>query len=521
MSAAMANRADLEDSPAVIVPNKGLLTLAVMAGTIMQILDTTIANVALPHMQAALGATQDTVSWVLTSYIIASAVAIPVTGWLADRVGMRPLFLFSVGLFVFASMLCGIAVSLPEMVIFRVFQGVAGAFIAPLAQTIMLDINRPSEHGRAMSIYGMGIIIGPIMGPILGGWLTENFSWRWVFYVNLPVGLLCLALLWALLPSRPKTRRSFDLPGFLLLATALGAFQLMLDRGPHADWFRSAEIWVEAGVAAGAFWMFVIHLATAREPLFRPGILADRNFVTGTLFLFITGLVAMSVMALLPPLLQNIFGYPVLETGTLLASRGTGVLITMAVAGRLLGKVDARLLVLLGFSILAFSLHMMTGWSLNMDWRPVVVSGFVQGLGFGFLFVPINVMAFGTLSPQYRTDAAGLLNLTRNMGSSIGISIMTAMLAANIQTSHADIAAHITQFNLPVDPNMTLSAGPLGDAAMSLLNMEVNRQAVMIAYLDDFWLMMWATIATIPLLLLLRKPLARGGDREKIHMVME
>lgn len=505
----------------LVVRHKGLLTIAVMAGTVMQILDTTIANVALPHMQASLGATQDTITWVLTSYIIASAVAIPITGWLADRVGLRQLFLFSVALFVVASMLCGIATNLPEMVIFRLFQGVAGAFIAPLAQTIMLDINPPEEHGKAMSIYGMGIMIGPIMGPILGGWLTENFSWRWVFYVNLPVGLLCLVLLWALLPARPVTRRSFDLFGFALLSIALGAFQLVLDRGVHVGWFDATEIWIEAGIAAGAFWMFLVHLTFGREPIFHPAMLADRNLLTGTLFLFVVGLVALASLALLAPMLQGIYNYTVLDTGVLLAARGVGVFVTMAIAGRIIGKVDTRLVVCIGFLLTAGSLYSMSGWSLNMGWGPIVTSGIIQGLGFGFLFVPLNVTAFATLPPQYRTDAAALFNLTRNMGSSVGISIVTALLARNLQISHSDLAGHVTQFNLPIDPNMALLAGPQGDAVMSMIDLEINRQAAMIAYLDDFWFMMWAVIATIPLILLLRVPKRKEGVEENMHFAME
>jgi DHA2 family multidrug resistance protein len=507
------------DQPTLVVRHRGLLSIAVMAGTVMQILDTTIANVALPHMQASLGATQDSITWVLTSYILASAVTIPITGWLADRIGSRQLFLFSVGLFIIASMLCGIATNLPEMVAFRLLQGVAGAFIAPLAQTVMLDINPPSSHGRAMAIYGMGIMIGPIAGPILGGLLTENFSWRWVFYVNLPVGLLCLTGLWALLPAKPKQRRSFDLGGFACLALALGALQLMLDRGAHVSWFDSPEIWIEAGVAAGSFWLFLIHMLTGKAPLFRPEMLADRNFLAGLLYLFILGLVLMAAMALMPPMLQGLFGYPVVDTGILLAVRGLGVLIAMAISARLAERLDPRLLVLSGFAVTAYSLWQMTGWSLDMDWRPIVLSGFVQGLGVGLVFVPLNVIAFATLPPQYRTDAASLFNLIRNIGASVGISMMAAFLARNIQVSHADLAAHVTEFSLPVDPNMALRMGSAGDAAMAMLNGEINRQAAMIAYIDDFHFMMWLTIALLPLVFLLRKPKRHIEDGDPPLMV--
>ena len=507
--------------PTLTVARRGLLTLAVMGGTVMQILDSTIANVALPHMQAALSATQDSITWVLTSYIVASAVAIPITGWLSDRIGSRQLFLLSISIFIMASMLCGIATSLPEMVIFRLLQGVGGAFIAPLAQTVLLDINPRSQHARAMSIYGMGVMVGPIMGPILGGWLTENLSWRWVFYVNLPIGLLCLAGLWAWLPVKPTSRRPFDGRGFALLALGLMSLQLMLDRGGQVDWFDSWEIWLEAGITVSCFWMFIVHLLTGRIPIFPPAMLADRNMVTGTLFLFILGLIPMAGMALLPPFLQNLLGYPVLETGELLAARGLGVLGSMWLAGRFLQRVDPRINVFCGFVLIAWSLQDMARWSLDMDWQPIVWSGLVQGVGIGLTFVPLNIMSFATLPPQYRTDAASLLSLSRNIGSSIGISVTTTLLARNIQVSHADISEHVTQFNLPVDPNMALRIGEAGDMAMAALNGEINRQAAMIAYINDFHVMMWATIAVIPLILLLRRPKGSMADADELPHVVE
>lgn len=507
------------DLPNVTVRHKWLLTFSVMAAMLMQVLDTTIANVALPHMQASLGATQDSISWVLTSYILASAVAIPLTGWLSERIGARMLFIGSVALFVVASILCGIATSLPEMVAFRLLQGVGGAFLGPLAQTVMLDINRPSDHPKAMSIYGMGVMIGPILGPILGGWLTENYDWRWVFLVNIPIGIACFAGLWLLLPRQATRRRSFDLAGWSMIALGLAALQLMLDRGPHIDWFGSTEIWVEAGLAVTGLWMFGVHMMTARRPLFPAGMMQDRNLVTGTLFMFVMGLVMMAAMALLPPMLQNLFGYPVLDTGVLLSARGVGVLIAMGIAGRITTLVDPRLLVGLGFAIMAGSLWMMTGWSLEMDWRPIVFTGFIQGLGLGLLFVPLNVLSFATLPGQYRTDAASLLNLSRNLGSSVGIAIVTALLARNLQVSHADIAATVTPYNLPVDPGMASALGAPGDMAMTALDATVNRQAAMIAYLDDFHMMMFVALAAIPLLLLLRKPARKADDLP--HMAME
>lgn len=504
-----ASGAQRRDEPEVAVPSKGLLTAALMAAMVMQILDTTIANVALPHMQASLGATQESVTWVLTSYILASAIAIPATGWLADRLGARNLLLLSVTTFVAASVLCGIAPTLTAMVAFRTLQGIAGAFIGPLVQTVMLDINRPSEHARAMSVYGMGVMIGPIAGPVLGGFLTENLDWRWVFFVNVPLGAVCLFGLSVLLPRLPTKQRRFDLTGWLLIACALGALQLMLDRGQTVDWFDAPEIWIYLGVLIAAGWAFGVHIATAKQPLFPIPMLRDRNLVTGAGFMLLVGATALSVMALMAPLLQSIYGYPVIETGMLLAARGVGVLITMFIAGRIVGIIDTRVVVGIGLLVTAASLYMMTGWTVVMDWKPFVISGLIQGLGLGFLFVPLNVLSFATLPPQYRTDATSLFNLARNIGSSIGISLATVVLARSIQVNHAELGSRVTSFNLPADPSGLAAFGSAGEGALSALDAIVNREAAMIAYTNDFWLLMLLTLATLPALLLLRRPKPR------------
>jgi MFS transporter, DHA2 family, multidrug resistance protein len=485
--------------------NRALLMIGVMAATIMQILDTTIANVAIPHMQSSLGATVDTITWVLTSYIIASAVAIPITGWLADQIGSRRLFLIAVGGFILSSMACGAAANLQAMVLFRLAQGVFAAFIGPLGQSVMLDINPPEKHGRAMAIWGMGIMIGPIMGPVLGGWLTDNYSWRWVFYVNAPIGVLTFALLWALLPTRDIRKRRFDLFGFSMLAIGLASLQLMLDRGAHLDWFDSWEIIIEAGIAMSALWMFVVQMFTSRNPLFERAMLTDRNLMASLGFMVVIGIVMFASMALLPPMLQRLFGYPVIDTGLILSLRGIGILISMGFAGRMLGKIDSRILVGTGLSITAISLWQMSGWSLQMDARPVLFSGLIQGLGMGLVFIPLNTMAFATIGPKHRTDGASLLNLFRSLGASMGISIVTTLLGVNIQASHADLAGHVTAISFDViDPGTADRFGPIGDAALRITDIEVNRQAFMIAYIDDFWAMMWVTALAIPLVLLLR-----------------
>jgi DHA2 family multidrug resistance protein len=478
-----------------------------MMAVLLQVLDTTIANVALPHMMASMSATQETINWVLTSYIVASAIAIPITGWLADRVGRRRLFIWSVIAFTAASVLCAMAQNLTEMVAFRAIQGVSGAFLVPIAQAVMFDINPPEKHARAMAMFGMGVMIGPILGPVLGGWLTENFSWRWVFLVNLPVGVLCAAMLIRYMPRSERRVRRFDLFGFALLALALGSLQMMLDRGQQLDWFQSWEIMLEAGLAIGCFWMFVVHLATGREPLFDPKMFADRTFAFSLLFMAVTGVLLLAGLALLPPLLQHLLGYSVLDSGFLTAPRGVGTLISMMVAGRLTGKIDARLLIFAGIALMGLSLWQMSGFSLQMDKEPVIVSGIVQGLGLGLIFVPLQSLAFASLAAHYRTTAASLLNLSRNIGGSIGISIATALLARNLQVSHSDLAAQVTPYSLPLmDPAILDRLGGIGDAAAAMLDMEINRQALMIAYIDDFHAMMLVTLATLPLVWLLRRP---------------
>ncbi len=487
-------------------PERAVITVAVLLAILMQVLDQTIANVALPHMQASLGATRETVNWVLTSYIVASAIAIPITGWLAERVGRKRLYIWSVIGFTIASVLCAMAQNLAEIVAFRAIQGVAGAFLVPLGQAVMFDINPPEKHGRAMAMFGAGIMIGPIMGPMLGGWLTEDFNWRWVFLINLPVGIVATVMMLRFLPSAPKTKRRFDLFGFALLAVALGGMQMMLDRGEQLDWFESWEIWVECGLAISGAWMFVVHMVTGRNPIFDSALFKDRNFTIGLMFMTVTGVMLLAGLALLPPMLQGLFGYSVLQAGFLTAPRGVGTLVSMLIVGRLVGKIDPRLLILFGMSMMALSLWQMSGFALTMDQRPIIVSGLVQGLGLGFIFVPLQTIAFGTLEAKHRTTAAALLNLGRNIGGSVGISVVSVLLAHNLQISHSDLAQHITPYSLPaITTSIAQAAPPALGTAIAMVDAEINRQALMIAYIDDFHLMMILALAAMPLLLLLRK----------------
>ncbi|WP_231463041.1 DHA2 family efflux MFS transporter permease subunit [Sphingomonas sp. URHD0057] len=513
-----------DNSPTHVLPTgeRIIVTIGVMMAVLLQVLDTTIANVALPHMQASLSATQDSINWVLTSYIVASAIALPISGWLADKVGRKRLLLISVVLFTVASVLCATATSLPEMVLFRGLQGIGGAFIVPLAQATLFDINPRDKQGQAMALFGGGVMIGPILGPVLGGWLTDNYNWRWVFLVNLPVGIICALLMLRFMPKTETHERKFDLFGFALLGIALAALQLFLDRGQQNDWFQSWETIIELGVAIGAGWMFVVQMVTAKHPLFERSMFADRNFATGLVFMAVTGVLLLAGLALLPPLLQTMYGYSVLQSGFLTAPRGVGTLISMLLAGRLVGKFDSRVLVGIGVVLMGVSLYMMTGFAIDQPARPVIVSGVVQGLGLGLIFVPLQTLAFETLAPRMRTTAAAMLNLSRNIGGSVGISVVGAQLVRMTQVAHADLAQHITQQTIPT-ANSTLiqtaipTAGPL---VLAYINGEITRQALFIAYLDDFKLMMLVTFAVLPLLLLMRRG-NRAGSGGPQHAAMD
>lgn len=487
--------------------NPTLLIFGTMAASLLQILDTTIANVALPHMQAELGATNDEISWVLTSYIVATAVAMPITGWLSDRLGSRRLFLASVAGFVLTSMLCGMAQNITQMVIFRALQGISGAFVSPLSQTAMIDTHKPSRQPQVMALWGVGIMIGPILGPLIGGWLTDNWNWRAVFFVNVPVGAVSLAILMAVLPSRPVSRRRFDLLGFTLVGAMLTATQLFLDRGNQIDWFESLEAWTYMFIAVSSTWMAVIHFTTAKDSLFDRHLFADTNFVMAFIFSLMVGVVMFANMALLPTLLQHLLGYGVIDTGMAMMPRGVGVLISMQISGMMVRRgLDGRILMAIGFAIGGYSLLMMSTWSLQVDYWSIALSGLVQGLGIGLVFIPLNATAFSTLEPRLRTDASSLLNLGRSIGSSVGISVVITMLSRNIQTAHETLGGHVTSsaFDL-IDISTIDRFQMLGDMALRILDAEVNRQAAMIAYVDDFYLMMWMSFAAVALVPLMRR----------------
>ncbi|MBW6524882.1 DHA2 family efflux MFS transporter permease subunit [Sphingomonas sp. RHCKR47] len=498
---------------------RNFITASVMAATVMNSLDSTIANVALPHIQGSVSASGEEITWVLTSYIVAAAIMTPLTGWLAGRFGRKRLMLWSIIGFTAASGLCGIANSIGELVGFRLLQGVFGAALVPMSQAILLDINPPERHGPAMAVWGMGAILGPIIGPALGGWLTDNLSWRWVFYINLPIGALAFAGLSAFLSeTKDAEKPRLDVFGFAMLALAIGSIQVMLDRGQTQDWFSSLEICVEGALGLFFGYLFVVHTLTARRPFIDIGLFRDRNFLVGSLFGFFLGTVLFGVLALLPTMLERLMGYPVVLTGLVTAPRGIGTLISMIVVGRLIKRVDPRLLIFVGFCLAAWSLHMMAGFSLEMGQDRVIVSGFVQGLGTGLVFVPLTTIAFATLDPKYRNEGAAMFTLTRNIGSAVGISVLQALTIRNGATVHARLVEGVR----PDNPALGATLGDGFDfdlpSAVAAINAQISRQASMVSYVDAFWLLFLLTLAVIPLLLVMRAPRAGAGDGPAIHM---
>ncbi|MCQ4313593.1 DHA2 family efflux MFS transporter permease subunit [Pseudomonas stutzeri] len=500
----------MSDSDTVMPPStqRLMITACVVLAVIMQALDTTIANVALPYMQGSVSASSDQINWVLTSYIVAAAIMTPPSAFLARRFGRKTVLLWAIVGFVLSSVLCGVAQSLGEIIAFRLMQGLAGAALVPLSQGILLDIYPLEERGSAMGLFGVSVMVGPVLGPMLGGWLTENLSWRWVFFINLPIGLLALLGIIRYVAETPSDKTSrLDWLGFGSLSVAILAVQLFLDRGEQLGWFSSLEIIIEAVVALSALYVFLVHTFTAKDPFISLRLFKDRNFSLSLVFIFIIGVTYLASLALMTPYLQNLMGYPVLTAGMALGPRGLGTMLTMYLAGRLVGKVDTRWLLFWGLALSAGSMWLMTGWTPDVSMQTVIYVGLMQGASLGFMFVPLSTVAFATLPVSLRADGTGLYSLSRNVGSSVGISIVTVLLVQNTQINHAEIGAHVTDFNRAFD------AWPIGNvldpltvSGRAMLDSMISTQASWIAYIDDFKLLMVLSLVVMPLLLVMKPP---------------
>jgi DHA2 family multidrug resistance protein len=433
-------------------------------------------------------------------------------GWTATRIGRKKLFILCTAGFTVASMLCGIAQSIEQMVAFRLLQGVFGAALVPISQAVMLDIYPPAQRGSAMAIWGMGVMLGPIMGPTLGGWLTDAYTWRWVFFVNLPFGILTVLGLSTFMRESP-TRK--DIPfswfGFLTLSLGIGALQMMLDRGQDQGWFDSNEIIVEAILSVVGFYFFFTDALTTERPFIPLRIFRDWNFSIAVIFMFLIGIILLATLALVTPYIQNLMGYPVLASGYLLGTRGIGTFFAMMAVGRLLGKFDARILIFIGLVLATGSLWVMVGWSPDTSARAIAIDSVVQGVGLGFVFVPLNTVAFATLPGNLRTDGAAIWTLIRNLGSSIGISLIIARLTSMMTTFHAQLAEDITPFKdamrLPdVAGHISTTGGGL--AALEAM---ITQQAAVMAYSNAFLIMTFVSLSAFPLLALIRSPKAASA----------
>jgi MFS transporter, DHA2 family, multidrug resistance protein len=501
--------------------NRPAVTLCVILAVIMQALDTTIANVALPYMQGSVSASADQINWVLTSYIVAAAIMTPPSGFLANRFGRKRVLMTAVVGFVIASVLCGIAQSLVQIVAFRLLQGFFGAALVPLGQSVLLDIYTVEERGSAMAVFGVSVMVGPVLGPVIGGWLTDHYSWRWVFYINVPLGVLAFAGISVFLrETKTSAAAKLDWLGFGSLSLAIAAMQVFLDRGAQLDWFSSFEILIEAVVCASALYIFLVHTFTAKNSFVNPRLFLDRNFSVGVLFIFIVGITYLASLALLTPYLQTLMGYPVVTAGIVMGPRGLGTMLCMFLVGRLIGRIDIRLLLITGLLLTAWAMYDMTGWNPNVSQWTIAVTGFIQGAGLGFLFVPLTTVTFATLAPEQRAEGTGLYNLSRNVGSSVGISVVSYLLTRNNQINHATIASHVTAFNHVFDNSIVRHAlSPWTASGRAALDQVIQRQASIISYIDDFKLMMILSLAAIPLVLLLRHaPASAENDHA---MVME
>ena len=500
-----------------------LITVCAMTATIMQALDTTIANVALPYMQGSLSASLDQINWVLTSYIVAAAIMTAPIGWLADRFGRKKLFVTCVAGFTIASFLCALAQNIEQMVLFRLLQGMAGAALVPLSQSVLLDAYTVEERGSAMAIWGIGVMLGPIMGPTLGAWLTDNYSWHWVFLINLPIGVgTVIGMLLFMEETKRHEHLRFDWFGFIALAVGIGALQLMLDRGEQVGWFGAGEIWVEAIISVAGFYYFFAHSLTTPEPFIRFELFKDRNFVSGCVFMVVIGVVLFGTMALVTPFMQNLLGYPIQTAGFLLGSRGVGTLLTMMVAPRLMRLLETRYLIVIGLLCTGGTLYYMTGFSLDTTQTTIVIVSIIQGIGLGLLFVPITTAAFLTLPGHLRNSGTSILTLVRNIGSSVGISMVIANLTDKTIEMHARLTEQLTPFNDALQmPDVAANLNVHSQTGLALLDGIVTQQAALIAYLNDYKLLMALTLAMIPLVLIIRAAGPAPGAAKPEHAAMD
>ena len=484
-----------------------MVTASVMMATTVVIIDMTIATIALPHMQGGLSASQDQISWVMTTYFMIQAVTMSATGWLAGRIGRKKLYILSLVGFAVCSVLSGNATSIEEILVYRALQGMFSAPVVPISQALMLDAYPREKHAQAMSIWGIGVMFAPVMGPVIGGWLTDEYSWRWVFYVSMPFALLGIAgAIFFISETAKDLERIFDWFGFTTLAIALAAIQFFLDRGETEGWFDSNLLIVTATIIVISFYLFVVHSATTEKPFISVGILTDRNYMLGLIFMFLLGVLVLSMNVIMPLFLQNARGYPILTAALVMMPRGLGSLFGLVLAGKLTDRMDPRLQIAIGFASTAYSAYLFSTFTIDVGIWPFIFASFFNGIGIGMIFVPLTAVSFWTLPTHLRTEASTYASLFRNYGSGIGVSIVISVLSRTRQTSYAYMTERTNPYNEVMhEPWLPAQWDIYTREGLRLLDAEISRQALAIGFLNDFQLIMIGALISIPLVAMLSR----------------
>jgi DHA2 family multidrug resistance protein len=488
------------------------LVIAVVLTAVLEVLDITIVSVAIPHMLGTFGATSDQITWVLTSYLVSAAVVMPLTGYLSARLGRRRLLIFSIFGFVISSALCGVSWNLETMVIFRLAQGICGAPLVPLSQAILLDAFPREKHGQALAIFGLGIMVAPVLGPTFGGWLTDTFVWRAVFYINVPIGVFALLLAMGNLPRSDVKFMKTDWAGLVLLVLAVGSLQLVLDQGQTRDWFNSRFIQIFSAITFFASTAFFLRGWNNPKNILDLSLLKDRNFLAGLLAITAYGVTLFGTIALLPLLTQRLMGYPAMSAGMLFIPRAIASAIALSITGNyLMNWIDARILVAAGIVLSAVGTIMMAALSLQADAWAIAWPGIIAGIGMGLFFVPLTAVAFGRMENEKLDEAAGLYALMRGIGSSIGIAVVSWLFVRQTQIHWGDLITHINPFNPAVPPYLSAHGLDMqAPSSMSIVALEIGRQAQMLAFIDLFWFIGMVTFAILPLLFLMKRPKTAG-----------
>ena len=511
--------------------NPWIIALTVTLATFMEVLDTSVANVSLPHIAGSLSASNDESTWVLTSYLVSNAIVLPMSGWFSSLIGRKHFYMSCVALFTISSFLCGVAPSLSMLIFFRVLQGAGGGGLQPSEQAILADTFPPRQRGMAFAVYGMAVVLAPAIGPTLGGWITDNFNWRWIFFINIPVGILSLLLTNRLISDPPYMRREngktfrIDYIGIGLLALGLGTLQVVLDKGERDDWFGSHFILWMTVVCVAALIAVVIWEWRHKDPIIDLHLFKDRSFGVGVLLMYMVGFALMSSTVLIPLFLQTMMGYTAQEAGLALMPGGFAIIAVMPLVGFLLGKYDARKLLLFGFGMLATALFYMTHFNLFIDFRHAAGARAIQAIGLAFLFVPINTVAYAFLPKEKNNQASGLINLARNIGGSVGISVVTTMLSRRAQFHQANLSGHVNSGSGRMQAMFHSathvltahgsSAYEASRQAYGLIAGMIGQQATMLAYIDDFWIVGVAVVTMIPLVFLMKK--VKPGGPIAVH----